>query len=727
MPSPGGTFSDSSVFALGGAQLPCVKMRLLAMLGLMGWAATALALAVVPWKVKCPTQCVCQIRPWYTPRSVYREANTVDCNDLFISSIPVDLPWGTQTLLLQSNNIARVEQSELDYLANLTELDLSQNSFSDLRDFELTTLPQLLSLHLEENQLAHLPDHSFASLGNLQELYLNHNQLGRISPKAFAGLGNLLRLHLNSNLLRTVDSRWFQGLPNLEVLMIGGNKVDAILDLNFRPLSNLKSLVLAGMSLRGISDYALEGLRSLESLSFYDNQLANVPKRALQQVPGLKFLDLNKNPLQRIRESDFVNMLHLKELGLNNMDELVSLDRFALTNLPELTKLEVTSNPKLSFIHPGAFHHLPQLETLMLNNNALSALHKQTVESLPSLQEISLHGNPIRCDCIIRWINTTENRIRFIEPQSTLCTEPPALKTKHIKEVPFRDMAERCLPLISSTSFSSQMMATSGETISLHCRALAEPDPEIYWVIPSGTKLQAGSGEGRCRVHPEGTLEIRDVTIREAGLYTCLAHNLLGTDSKSVHISVNSWAPEGGERVHLRIGEVETHHILLTWKPYVNAMSSSLTWSMLSAHADIETARLPAGLYAHNITRLQAGTNYQACLHMAFLGAPTQVACVSARTRELGGKMGTLEVKPWVLATLALSTLLVSVSLCGRCHLSSPKRWQATTKDPVPSYVPWSPATSIRVIYPPFVQLWEPDRKAGKMVTEEGAETLLNL
>ncbi|XP_017935076.3 leucine-rich repeat neuronal protein 2 [Manacus vitellinus] len=155
----------------------------------------AAAMPTVPWRVRCPPQCVCQIRPWYTPRSVYREAATVDCNDLFISSVPRDLPEGTQTLLLQSNNIARLEQSELDYLRNLSELDLSQNSFSHVRDLGLQDMPQLLSLHLEENQLSELPDSSFPGLGNLQELYLNHNQLRSIAPRAFAGLGGLLRLN----------------------------------------------------------------------------------------------------------------------------------------------------------------------------------------------------------------------------------------------------------------------------------------------------------------------------------------------------------------------------------------------------------------------------------------------------------------------------------------------------------------------------------------------------
>ncbi|XP_051664471.1 leucine-rich repeat neuronal protein 2 [Manacus candei] len=621
----------------------------------------AAAMPTVPWRVRCPPQCVCQIRPWYTPRSVYREAATVDCNDLFISSVPRDLPEGTQTLLLQSNNIARLEQSELDYLRNLSELDLSQNSFSHVRDLGLQDMPQLLSLHLEENQLSELPDGSFPGLGNLQELYLNHNQLRSIAPRAFAGLGGLLRLHLNSNLLRTLDSRWFQMLPSLEILMIGGNRVDAILDMNFRPLSNLRSLVLAGMNLREISDYALEGLRSLESLSFYDNKLADVPKRALQQVPGLKFLDLNKNPLQRVKQSDFTNMLHLKELGLNNMEELVSIDQFALINLPELTKLDVTNNPKLSFIHPNAFHHLPQLETLMLNNNALSALHKQTVESLPNLQEISIHSNPIRCDCVIRWVNSTDTHIRLIEPQSTLCAEPPDLRRRHIRDVPFREMTDQCLPLISAQSLPSRLEVAHGDNVSLHCRALAEPDPEIYWVTPSGAKLVPFGAGGRYRVHSEGTLEIRGVAPAQAGLYTCVAHNLLGADTRSVRLLVNHSFPLGRAGLELAVADAQPFHVLLAWKPPLNAVSSNLTWSSSPPGARAGSARLPTGTRSYNVTRLRPGTAYRACLRVALADSRAEVSCVSARTREASPGRGLPGGRRGLLTALALCLLLLLV------------------------------------------------------------------
>ncbi|XP_004699887.1 leucine-rich repeat neuronal protein 2 [Echinops telfairi] len=697
-------------------------MRLLLAPLLLAWVAgTTATVPVVPWRVPCPPQCACQIRPWYTPRSSYREAATVDCNDLFLTAVPPSLPVGTQTLLLQSNSIVRVDQSDLGYLANLTELDLSQNSFADARDCDFLALPQLLSLHLEENQLTRLEDHSFAGLSDLQELYLNHNQLYRIAPRAFAGLGNLLRLHLNSNLLRAIDSRWFEMLPNLEILMIGGNRVDAILDMNFRPLANLRSLVLAGMDLREISDYALEGLQSLESLSFYDNQLARVPRRALEQVPGLKFLDLNKNPLQRVGPGDFANMLHLKELGLNNMEELVSIDKFALVNLPELTKLDITNNPRLSFIHPRAFRHLPQMETLMLNNNALSALHQHTVESLPNLQEVGLHGNPIRCDCIIRWANATGTRVRFIEPQSTLCAEPPDLQRHPVREVPFREMTDHCLPLISPRSFPPSLQVASGESLALHCRALAEPEPEIYWVTPAGVRLTAARAGRRYRVHPEGTLELQRVTAGEAGLYTCVAQNLVGTDMKTVSVRVGR-APlqpgrDEGAGLQLRVQETHPHHILLAWVPPPNTVSTNLTWSSASSlrgRGATALARLPRGTHGFSITRLLPATEYWACLQVTFADAHTQLACVWARTKESTPCHGALGDQPGLIATLALAILLLAAGLVA-CLGTGQRRKGVSRRPLLPVWAFWDwSGPSVRVVSAPLVLPWNPGRKLSR-------------
>ncbi|XP_053174874.1 leucine-rich repeat neuronal protein 3-like [Scomber japonicus] len=612
----------------------------------------------------CPALCRCEIRPWFSPSSIYTEAATVDCNDLGLSVLPERLPSDTQVLLLQTNNIVNVEKT-LDYLANLTEIDLSQNNISSVSDVCLGSLPRLLSLHMEENWIQELSDSCLASLPNLQEFYINHNLIFSISPAAFQGLSRLLRLHLNSNRLTSVNSQWFQALPNLEILMLGENPILELSDMNFQPLINLRSLVLAKMNLTEIPDNALVGLENLESISFFDNMLNRVPRLALTRVHNLKFLDLNKNPIERIQRGDFMDMMHLKELGINSMPELVSVDSFALSNLPELTKIEATNNPKLSYIHPRAFHKLPRLETLMLNSNALSALHRSTVDSLPNLREVSLHSNPIRCDCVIRWVNMNRTAVRFMEPDSLFCTEPPEYQGQHVRQVHFREMTEICLPLISPRSLPERVEVVKGSSVSLHCRAFGEPEPEIYWVTPSGDKVLPGSISDKYYMHPEGTFDIYDATEQEAGSYTCIAHNLVGADLKSVMVAVDGYITQfSNQPLHVYITSVQSHSVMVSWES-TGSLVSQLNWSVLSDGSFLSMpfkARLPADVKEYRIKQLKVSTRYQVCVEVTTAQPGYSRDCVNVTTKEAA--VPREKTENWdslVMATCAVFFIVVAV------------------------------------------------------------------
>lgn len=696
----------------------------------------------LPWHVSCPVRCVCQIKPWFSPDSVYHEAPTVDCNDLLLTRLPQPIPLDTHTLRLQSNLLSEIDTAVLHGLPNLTDLDLSQNRFSRVRSISKSpSLPSLLSLHLEENHLSHLPDASFSSLPNLQELFLSHNNLHSIAPGAFAGLDSLLRLHINNNRLTTVDPRWFKALPRLEVLMLGGNPVEALPERGFQALKSLRSLVLGGMGLRGLAEKALEGLEGLESLSFYDNKLTKVPTQALRRVPGLKFLDLNKNRIKLIETGDFRDMVHLKELGLNNMEELVSIERGALDNLPELTKLEITNNPRLSYIHPQAFLQLGRLESLMLNSNSLSALHQHVVLSLPSLQEVSLHSNPLRCDCLFHWAaeetshppieeTQTPRMVRFIQPQATLCSEPPELRARRVREVSSREMSASCLPVIPTSSLPSYVGVREGGKLVLHCRALADPQPELYWVTPSGLRLgpvPSGSSKGSAapdtchsmtvsegfnqtnapgvspgytqndtpcnsskhyRLLPEGTLEMNKVTLSEAGLYTCVAENALGADTRSVTVGVHSREKKRkkgvamsfkgyqtlGVDARLEVREVGEHYAILSWQSGHSLPSTRLSWQAIysNAHTPTYTTRVLAGTQSFNLTHLQAETFYRVCLH---LGASEgskhgsrrssesrKPQCISFRTKDVPEPQPSLQISSELTST-AVTLLILALIL----------------------------------------------------------------
>ncbi|XP_054475991.1 leucine-rich repeat neuronal protein 3-like [Anoplopoma fimbria] len=614
---------------------------------------------------RCPALCRCEIRPWFSPSSIYSEAATVDCNDLGLSVLPERLPSETQVLLLQTNNIVNVEKT-LDYLANITEIDLSQNNISSVSDVCLGSLPRLLSLHMEENWIQELSDSCLTSLPNLQEFYINHNLIFSITPAAFKGLSRLLRLHLNSNRLTSINSQWFQHLPHLEILMLGENPIIELSDMNFKPLANLRSLVLAKMNLTEMPENALVGLENLESLSFFDNLLSCVPRAALTRVQNLKFLDLNKNPIERIQRGDFMDMMHLKELGINSMPELVSIDSFALNNLPELTKIEATNNPRLSYIHPRAFHKLPRLETLMLNSNALSALHRGTVESLPNLREVSLHSNPIRCDCVIRWVNMNRTAIRFMEPDSLFCVEPPEYQGQHVRQVHFREMTEICLPLISPRSLPDRVEVGKGRSVSLHCRAFGEPEPEIFWVTPSGDRVLPGSVSDKYYMHPEGTFDLYDATEQEAGSYTCIAHNLVGADLKSVMVAVDGYiAQRLDQPLQVYITSVQSHSVRVSWES-TGGLVSRLNWSVLAQGSGLLmpfTARLPADVKEYHIKQLKPSTCYQVCVQVTAAQPGFSRDCVNVTTKEAATPRGTTE--NWdglVMASCAVFFIVVAVA-----------------------------------------------------------------
>ncbi|XP_062862529.1 leucine-rich repeat neuronal protein 3 [Trichomycterus rosablanca] len=690
------------------------------------WFAMATFVHAVENKGVCPELCACEIRPWFSPSSVYMEALTVDCNDLGLFNFPSRLPAGTQVLLLQTNNIAKIENT-LDYLPNITEIDLSQNNLSSISDINLGKLNHLLSLHMEENWIRVLPDNALSQLANLQELYLNHNLLSHISPEAFHGLHNLVRLHLNSNKLQIVNSDWFKSLPNLEILMIGENPILSLEDMNFQPLKNLRSLVLTRMNLTQISSQALAGLDNLESISFYDNSFPEVPHGALRHLKNLKFLDLNKNPIGRIQKGDFLDMLHLKELGINSMPELVSIDRFALNNLPELTKIEATNNPKLSYIHPNAFYRLPRLETLMLNGNALTALHRITVESLPNLREVSMHSNPIRCDCVVRWMNMNKTNIRFMEPDSLFCVEPPEFEGQHLRQIHFREMMEICLPLISPDSLPTQVAVGNGSSLSLHCRAFAEPEPDIYWVTPYGNRVLPNIVADKFYMHPEGTLDIYDITEEEAGLYTCVAHNLVGADLKSVSVEVNGYFPQPASgSLEVFIQSVQTNSVFVAWKTSHGSLAANINWYTVPNvdHPTVAfTARVPSDIRMYNLTHLIPSTQYKVCVDIRTIYQKHNTKCVNLTTK--GEEQIAKDADKWdmtvitmlgvLLTIISVACLLICMFLRNYRHYTELRRCPSKT-DLIPEAGRQSP----------FTGLWV-SRKGGMPVAVEVKPTVITV
>ncbi|GAB1286208.1 Hemicentin-2 [Apodemus speciosus] len=74
----------------------------------------------------------------------------------------------------------------------------------------------------------------------------------------------------------------------------------------------------------------------------------------------------------------------------------------------------------------------------------------------------------------------------------------------------------------------------SGVDVELRCRATGEPVPTIEW-LRAGRPLQAGR---RLRALPDGSLWLERVEAGDAGVYECVAHNLLGSVTAKAMLAV---------------------------------------------------------------------------------------------------------------------------------------------------------------------------------------------
>ncbi|KAM9358974.1 immunoglobulin superfamily member 10 [Symphorus nematophorus] len=80
-----------------------------------------------------------------------------------------------------------------------------------------------------------------------------------------------------------------------------------------------------------------------------------------------------------------------------------------------------------------------------------------------------------------------------------------------------------------------------GGNIRFDCEALGEPKPKILWMLPTNDVI-AASNE-RYLMHVNGSLDIRDVKVIDAGDYVCMARNPAGENRKVYKLYIDGNPP----------------------------------------------------------------------------------------------------------------------------------------------------------------------------------------
>ncbi|XP_064152233.1 immunoglobulin superfamily containing leucine-rich repeat protein 2 [Loxodonta africana] len=329
-----------------------------------------------------------------------------------------------------------------------------------------------------------------------------------------------------------------------------------------------------------------EGLpANVTTLSLSANKITVLRRGAFANVTQVTSLWLAHNEVRTVESGALAVLSQLKNLDLSH-NLISSFPWSDLRNLSALQLLKMNHN-RLSSLPGNALGALPDLRSLRINNNRLRTLAPGTFDELSALSHLQLYHNPFHCGCGLVWLQAwaSSTRVSLPEPDSIACATPPALQGVPVHRLPTLPCAPPSVRLSSEPEPEAPgSPLRAGLTLVLHCTAEGHPTPRLQWhlQIPGGTVVleppalreeddadgiedQEGDGDGPTQTEAptltpapawpappatprflalaNGSLLVPILSAKEAGVYTCRAHNELGANSTSVRVAVAAAGP----------------------------------------------------------------------------------------------------------------------------------------------------------------------------------------
>ncbi|NWI65901.1 IGS10 protein, partial [Todus mexicanus] len=184
------------------------------------------------------------------------------------------------------------------------------------------------------------------------------------------------------------------------------------------------------------------------------------------------------------------------------------------------------------------------------------------------------------------------------------------------------------------------LTAHSGKPVALKCKAEGQPPPAISWVLANETHVSdASARNNKVRVEPDGTLVIKEVTVYDRGLYTCMATNPAGTDTLVVKLQVIAAPPaileEKRQRVEGTMGENLELPCTVKGNP-----QPSVHWVLFDGTVvkPLQTAKAKLFLFSNGTLRLSSAApsdsgNYE-CIATSSTGSERRVVSLVVEHRD---------------------------------------------------------------------------------------------
>ncbi|XP_071951414.1 oplophorus-luciferin 2-monooxygenase non-catalytic subunit-like [Antedon mediterranea] len=182
---------------------------------------------------------------------------------------------------------------------------------------------------------------------------------------------------------------------------------------SFQQVAMLKILNLGGNSLDTgkIDKYAFRGLEYLEHLTLNRNQqIFRLNMDWFEDLKSLTFFDAHGCTINSIHESIFNSTRNLQHIDLSQ-NKINFLDKDVFKDLKNLTILNLDGNSVSSLADNafiGSFMSINgEYNVISFRFNKFKTWNETIgIQHLQELNKFNLYGNPIACNCEIRWFHT---------------------------------------------------------------------------------------------------------------------------------------------------------------------------------------------------------------------------------------------------------------------------------------------------------------------------------
>ncbi|XP_015450967.1 leucine-rich repeats and immunoglobulin-like domains protein 2 isoform X2 [Pteropus alecto] len=473
-----------------------------------------------------------------------------------------------QQLYVSQNAVERISPDAWEFCQRLSELDLSYNQLTRLDESAFVGLSLLERLNLGDNRVTHIADGVFRFLSNLQTLNLRNNEISwaiEDASEAFAGLTSLTKLILQGNRIKSITKKAFIGLESLEHLILNTNSLlcdchlkwllQWLVDKNFEHAVNVSCAHpewLAGQSILNVdlkdfvcddflkpqirmhpeTTVALRGSNvtlTSTAVSSSDSPMSAVWRKDSEILYDADIENFVRYQHQAGEALEYTSVLHL--FSVNFTDEgkyqCIVTNHFG-SNYSHKAKLTVNEMPSFLktpmdlTIRTGA---MARLECAAEGHPAPQiSWQKDGGTDFPAARERRMHVMP-------------EDDVFFI---ANVKIEDMGIYSCMAQNIAGGLSANASLTVLETPSFIRPLedkTVTRGETAVLQCIAGGSPAPRLNWTKDDGPLLVT---ERHFFAAANQLLIIVDAGLEDAGKYTCIMSNTLGTERGHIYLHVIS-------------------------------------------------------------------------------------------------------------------------------------------------------------------------------------------